>query len=515
MIFAGIFYAFLALVGRATLTICRVELNRVEAQALSSVIGLAVITLLSTYLTLLGNPLGSISKEMVLVLAIGSLFIIVYPRARISEVKVLITFREYAIALSITASLVTLPFILGGYQFAILRGNGTDAFNYVTMADALSRFPLDWILAQAKETLAAYSPNLPLGQELLHTRWSTSALLAFASGAFSISSIEFEYVFTLILMVVLFDAFVVSFSATNSLNKLTVWLPVVFVIGFWGQFTLDIRAFSQIASLPLLVVMIGWVLSRQSVPLFRYGTAITAIVLAALFFQYPEIILAFLPGAGLVFIVNLWLTRAETGLSSSRFVDTAKVLIPTLALIAPLLTFVISFAAEQGRFAVNKSLGWETAYFSWLKHPIRAIWGGGVSPGFGLYSDKAYAAAAFLIGLGLTVGVLVRAVMLMSSRRQFHINYSECGLLFLAASGLLGASLLVARDNIWAAGKVLSYFSILIPIWMAIYVSLNKAPTSRLHKAMFRVLGVSIIGWGIMNLAAIINRCVLMEAKAI
>jgi hypothetical protein len=504
LICAVLFYGFLVLLGRSTIALCRHQSDPLETHAISPVIGVAVLTLLTTYLALLDIPLGSVSKNMALGIAIFATIILASRPAPSFEDNGILSRLKYLAPLLVTVLLVALPFIMGGYQFAILRGNGTDAFNYVTMADALSRYPLDWILAQTKETLAFQSPNLPLAQDLLKTRWSTSALLAFASSAFGISPVEFEYVFTLTLMAVLFNALVAALSATSSLNRLTIWLPVVFVVGFWGQFTLDIRAFSQIVALPILVVLIGWLLSHANRPgsILRYGVSLTAILSAALFFQYPEIVVAFLPGAGLIFLIRLWRAHRENSLTTDDVRSIVAMLFATLLLSAPLINFVIGFAVDQGRFAVNKSLGWESAYFVWMKNPIRGLWGGGINPGLDPYFDNIFAVIAFFITFLLTLGVLVRIVKVIALRQQWQKNLSEARLLLLAISGFVGAIVLVTRENPWAAGKVLSFFSILIPIWMALYLSNEKlkGSNSRLNNTSHSILTMAILGWGGMNL---------------
>lgn len=499
LICAALFYGFLVLIGRATIAICRHRSSRLESIAIAPVVGLAVLTLLSTYLVLLDIPLNAVSKNLALAIAILVPIFLTIRRVTSVETKEIGPGLEYLAPLGVTALLVALPFIIGGYEFAILRGNGTDAFNYVTMADALTRYQLDWILAQAKETLEFQSPNLSLAQDLLKTRWSTSALLALVSNAAGISPIEFEYAFTLTLMIVLFNALVGALSATSSLTRVTIWLPVVFVVGFWGQFTIDIRAFSQIVSLPILVTLIGWVLASDAGthPNFRYGIPLTAILSAAVFFQYPEIVVAFLPGAGFLFLRRFWITNRKEWLSSKDIRDIVAVFSITLLLIAPLITFLIDFTFNQTRVLVVKSLGWENAYFTWLRNPLRGIWGAGINPGLGVYFDNAFEVIAFLVTLGLTLGVAARIAAPLSSRPRLQANLSETGVFLLAASGLIGAGALVVTDNFWAAGKVVSYFSFLIPVWMAIYISIGNTvlSTAPVFGVAHRVLVTSILGW--------------------
>lgn len=501
LICAIIFYGFLWLIGRATISLCRYQSGTLEAQAISPVIGLAILTLLTTCLVLLGIPLGAVSKNMGLGIAIFSVCYLVSDSRHRAKDKGNISIFDFFLPLVITAGLIVLPFAIGQYEFAILRGNGTDAFNYVTMADALTKYPLDWILTQTKETLTTYSPNLPLAQDLLKSRWSTSALLAFTSSALGIAPVEFEYGFTLTFMVILFNALVAAMHSTVSLNKLTVWLAVALVAGFWGQFTLDIRAFSQIVSLPLLVMLIGWLLTdAHSKPIFRYGVPLTAVLLAALFFQYPEIIVAFFPGAGLIFLIRLWILYRENSLTKQDGNVLFGAVIATIVLCAPLFKFVVGFAIEQGRFAVNKSPGWETAYFPWMKNSILGLWGAEVNPGIGF--DHAFTVFAFILTLALTVGITIRSLILVSTRQRLQNNLSEAGLFLLAGSGLAGAALLDLKGNIWAAGKVISYFAVLIPLWMAIYLANRKSlvAISTLYKAFTYMLWISIIAWGGWNL---------------
>lgn len=499
---ALLFYGFLHLLGRTTIRLCHYRPDALEAHAISPVIGLASLTLITTYLVLFGIPLSAVSKNMsigIAIISVISLKLSPLPNFNIRELHIRPAF---LMPLVITALFIVLPFVVGGYQFAILRGNGSDAFNYVEMADALSRYPIDWIQAQTKETLTAQSPNLYFAKDLLGSRWSISALLAFISNAFSISPIEFEYVFTLTLMIVLLNSLTAAIFATGSLNKTTAWLPAVFIVGFWGQFILDIRAFSQISSLPILVILIGWLLSQvnKPTPIFRYGALLTAILMTALFFQYPEIVVTFLPGAGLIFLIRLWRSHREKSLAATEVNNIVTFVLATLILSAPLNKLVI-FAFAQANAGVKQVFGWEGAYFTWLKNPVRGFWGGGINPGFGTYFDNTFAVIAFLLALGLTISMSARVAMLISSRQRLLENLSEAYLLLLAATGLVGAAVITAKGNFWAAGKVASYFSILIPIWIAIYLSSKKDAVlfSRFYRISLSVFGILVLGWASMQ----------------
>jgi hypothetical protein len=500
LVCAALLYAFLALIGRAALISCgQSSLPLVEQRAIAPVIGLAILTLLTTYLVLSGTPLVKVAVPVAIALALLSVLLLLSnrrPGVNVEEDSP--WYRGYLLPFVVTALLLALPFALGGFEFAILRGNGTDAFNYVTMADAFTRYPLDWVMSQPKDVLASYSPSLPLAQELLKTRWSTSALLAFVSAMFGIAPIEFEYTFTLTLMLALYSALVACLSATAALTKLTVWLAVAFVAGFWGQFTLDIRAFSQITALPLVAMILAWLLSQSitSTNLFRYGVLPTAVLFAALIFQYPEIVLAYLPGAGLIFIARIWVASREKNSSPPVLGVAMGFAALALALSAPLIRFVFSFAYDQAQFAANKSMGWENAYFSWMKNPVSGLWGGGSKLGLGNPLDTLFLVLGFVVGALLTLGVLMRLRKVIGNLRHWQENYAEAAIFLLAASAAAGATLLFVKGNPWSAGKVISFFALLIPILLAGWLHHGVAFEARAQTALAtRAIRLAILGW--------------------
>lgn len=505
LICAAMLYGVFYLVGRAAVGIFCNQLEPNETRSISSVVGLAILSLFSTYIVLLDVPLKEVSKNVTLTLTILSIAILFFLKRPLLDPFTISNWFWKNIPFWITVSFLSLPFVVGGYEFAILRGNGTDSFNYVTMADALSHFPLDWILKQPKEVLATYSPNLPLAHDLLQSRWTTSALLAFGSSTFGISPVEFEFTFTLALMLVLYDALVAALSVTSSHLKASQWLPVAFVAGFWGQFILDLRAFSQMGAMPILALLIGWLLSplNSSSRIFRYGVLLTAILVSALCFQYPEIVIPFLPGAGLIFLLRVWRTFRE---KNSKGLENAKNLIGfslvTILLITPIVKFLFEFVNRQTHLAIGKSLGWEWAYFTWmLKNPISGFWGLGVNPDLGIFLDNVFFDFALLISLGLIVVVVARSALILSSFQQFYENLQESLLLFLAATGFFGAFLLIERGNNWAAGKVLTYFSFLIPIWLGQCLLHKRFSQTnlRFNKTLSLILVGGIFGWCVLN----------------
>jgi hypothetical protein len=61
-----LFYGFLVLLDRSTIVLCRHRADPLETYAISPVIGLSAVTLLTTYLSFLDIPLDTVSKNMTL-----------------------------------------------------------------------------------------------------------------------------------------------------------------------------------------------------------------------------------------------------------------------------------------------------------------------------------------------------------------------------------------------------------------------------------------------------------------
>lgn len=502
---AALFYAFLTLVGRAIVgLLCRQEIDRIELRAIAPTVGLSVLTLITTYVIKLGIPLVKVSVTLAVAIAVLSAVLIQMAPGGPQGLKVSnSTFMRYEVPFLAAAILMALPFILGGHQFTVLRGDGSDAFNYVTMADALQRYPLHWIMSQPKEALTSYSPSLPWAQYLLHTRWSTSALLAFVSAAAGVAPIEFEYAFMLALMLVLFSALVAALSAAGTLTKITAWLPVAFVVGFWGQYAVDTASLSQLAAWPIITILIAWLISPSdnTIHFFRYGVVVTSTLCAALFFEYPEIVIGYFAGVSLLFLVRGRVAYRTASSFEAFGRPVLGFLMLALFLTAPLLRFIVGFAHAQTNIATAKTLGWESAYFAWMKNPISGLWGGGADLGLGVKMGDFFTLLSYSVGAALTIAILARAFKIVQNYSQINKHSSEAAALLLAATGFCGAALLLVKGNPWSAGKAMSFFVILIPILLAEWLRCAGSGQRTSIRALLpsKILTLSIFGWITMN----------------
>lgn len=478
-------FAFLWALGFAVLCVTERKYQAQDSRMLllSPVVGLALISIISTFATLANLPSDLYAKVLGVALSLLTLFVLA------------VQFRNYSVEnlrrnvwitpatiFFIAAVLGLLPLILGGWQYAILRGNGTDAFNYVALANVLKEYPIDWILGASKQQLVEVSPSLSIAQDLVRTRWTTSAVLAFFSSFFTIPPIGSEYTYTVMLFMVTSFTLAAALVMVGLRQSLAAILSLAFCFGFWGQLVLDLRAFSHIAALPILVAIIGQLIARpigtDPSSLCIMDWKINALLVAAAVLQYPEIVLAFLPGLFILLVLRL--NQGGHWRPPSREIAgyLARLAVGTALLLSPLLGLLLAFTKSQAGFAMQKTLGWESAYFGWLRDPIRGIWGLAVPPGIGHFSDNGYSAVGFVIAVLLDI-IIARRIFHLVRYRNRQWFWVEVGIAAMVGTGVAGAAFLISVGNPWAAGKLATYFSILIPIWFAIILAEGFASTEQ------------------------------------
>lgn len=346
---------------------------------------------------------------------------------------------------------LTLPFIVGGESFSILRGNGTDAFNYVAMANALDNVPYDFLMQASPQWLASKHPFYPLAQTLLNgTRWPVSMLLALFSRWLGLSPYQFEYNFSLYFFLL---EYLITFLFALKLSlkpKISMLLSLAVCIGFWGQWLLDIRAQSQMSVMPLVMASTYLLvnLSKKSKLQYWKECVLFCILVSAISFLYMEII-PIIALAGLILLVwpkNRWHLVGYYILA---------VLIAFLFLLFH-FDYWSSLLTKMLTQAVTHKNNWDQAYFEWLYlYPFSGIWG--LSPFNQII--------ATCIGIILTL-LSLAALKLMYQKKE-TISASSLLLAMIVAGGA-AFFYLYFHQQFWAAGKALSYiypFIMILPIW--------------------------------------------------
>jgi hypothetical protein len=193
-------------------------------------------------------------------------------------------------------ALLLLPRFVGGDQFAVFQGNQWDTFGYLESALVYAREPFSFVSGAG---LPEYLRN-PLFQTAsgnLYARPTAHLLYAAASRVAPAEAYRLHYAFL---------CFLLSLTVPVAVLALRSWLPraprwavalaaPVFALGFWGQYVLDINAWSQIASVSILLLAFVLLVeagsagpeeSEGAAP-WRLAGAI-AVLAAGAIYVYPE-----------------------------------------------------------------------------------------------------------------------------------------------------------------------------------------------------------------------------------
>jgi hypothetical protein len=280
-------------------------------------------------------------------------------------------------AFVLTLALSVAPQLWGGLPFSVLRGNGSDSFNYVTAANYLDHEPFSWASHVDPQTLVNRDQSYQRAEELLGARWGTYMMLAFSSRVAQVPPYVFEYCFSLLCLLI---SFAPAFLYARSLALRPAYAVLTagaICVGFWAQIILDTRAQSQLNSIPVLLLIMLLISRLQNRLAGRasWGEyALLGLCVAALAFLYIEIT----PLAVLALLLF-----ASSYIRSGRSAWPAGLgylLAAVLALLAtsPQWPLLFNFASGQFAFAASAPLSWHLAYYRWFYlNPMAGFWGFG------------------------------------------------------------------------------------------------------------------------------------------
>ena len=337
--------------------------------------GLLLITLVGTYLVLLDYPVEIWAFPILMIGAIGSLF---FAFNVIKGKKYLgYQYRKHLMVflaglLIVIASLI-LPMIIGGLNYTVLRGNGTDSFNYITMAGYLLHEPYSFIFHSTIDTLINKNASYVLAQSLLSTRWSTSMLLAWSSSITHLPLYSLEFGFTTLFFIMNYG---LSFNIARDLRLSPIYALLVAVsvcIGCWGQVLLDVRAMSQISAFPVFLFFV-YVLNDIETELINSlkKQLLLGFTFTALIFLYVEIIPTILLGV-IIFLLIQFLHKRY---SVHRLFKYWLAVLTIGLSILPAAKYLLNFLSGQAKYAMYGKNNWHHAYFPWLyKKVLIGFWG--------------------------------------------------------------------------------------------------------------------------------------------
>lgn len=357
-----------------------------------------------------------------------------------------------AVAFFALCALTMAPQIVGGLNYSILRGNGTDSFNYVTTAGYLDHEPISWASDADVRTLVERHPSYERARRLLDERWTTAMMLAFTSRMGGVPPYKFEYFFSVLCFLLAFGpAYLFCRDLFGLGTVLSILTAVAVCGGFWAQLILDTRANSQMNAIPVLLLLVFLICRMEGdggTAVWRREIGLIAAALASLVLFYPEILPMTVLGGALFVAIGLW-----RGLASMRTVFrlTAPACL-ALIVVLPTWRLLLSFLSKQVGLASVSRNNWERAYFPWLySSPLIGIWG--LSP--------LAALRPWLMALCTVAGAVLTTVLIAGLVRAFSNDAQRRPGIPLAAT-IVVASLaqwayLCSRGQLWAGGKGLSF----------------------------------------------------------
>jgi hypothetical protein len=398
------------------------------------------------------------------------------------------------------ALVLILPRWTGGDQFAVFQGNMWDSFGYLQPSVVYARRSYAEIHAATGAALIRH-PLYAFAQSQLDTRPAVNLLYALFSRFALASSYRLYYTFLAGCLAQL--ALVLVFLVRSAVPKASPWLwlaaAAVFPLGFWGQYSFDINAWSQLAALPMLLTMVALVLHAASGPLLR-GDAlrvagVLAVAIAGATYMYPEATAIYVAVLGpfAVAAALLQMIRARRLALRALVPVVGFAGVAAIALSPPLVRFLVAqFAAGVG---VKRD--WWTYFQAFFfgravtsDHPtdfVAGVFGlyfatpaRGTSPVVEAIERGAIAATVVAIVAAIVVAIVFaasRARDPASPVRPILIAWAVLAVLLLGP-----AAALFHQENYWSAGKALAYVA---PVFMTLLAAMVAVPTASYGRALW------------------------------
>jgi hypothetical protein len=467
--------------------------NRLEAAAaIAPALGYAMTSIAGTYAILLDYPVSEWALGWLIIgTAISFLLCLTFflkVRGGYANVNRQI-FLFFAIGIFSTMVLVMAPMVIGGLHFTVLRGNGTDAFNYITFSRYLDLEPYSWVKSANFEDLLNRHPSYPFVKGFLNFRWATCAMLAWTARIAHVPIYRFEYGYSLLSFVLSFGL-VFSLALMASVRRIyAFFLALAICVGFWAQLVLDIRAFSQISSLLavlLLALLIARIESTAGKP--AVGEYVLAgITLLAIVILYGEIIPFVVLG-----LTIFWGTKIyHKTFSIRRFKWYLLSLTIALTGVLSAKSFVFSYFKNQLAYAVGGKNDWHNAFFRWFySNPVTGLWG--------IPSPVKFMPIVIvmtLLGVILSLLLLYALFYVIFSRKQGFSNAIYLIASFAFAS-FIQFFFLFSLGQWWAAGKALSFgypYILLLPVFFGLTAIQDQTFIS--SAALKKIIKSGIILW--------------------
>lgn len=389
--------------------------------------------------------------------------------------------------------LLIAPRLNGGLQFSVYQANRWDTFSYLDSASGFANYSY----SQVRDSGPEAERHLTEARGILYSRPGIMIFYAVCSRLFPSSMWTLSYAFLMVFV----------FLEMLAITALLVWLfkasvfrsalaGAAFVLGFWGQYSVDINAWSQLTSAPFFALMAASMIRTFNMrsPGIR-DLAPVVFTASASVYIYPEafLVMAFCVGAALTILYVFYRSRRNLA-----YFTTAAAAVAGLATSILFYKGTLGFAFHQYFGTTSLSVDWWKEYQAFLvgrdgialgkevlSIPLREVFSR--MPFLALISEAIDILSGFfgfyLITPGPEAGPLSKALVRISLLLLAvglvvalgpvwkHLRKKEGGrlqalavLLLLACLGMV-VLVLAANRSFWAAGKTVSYAS---PYFVAI-----------------------------------------------
>lgn len=272
---------------------------------LSGIIGLALVSFLSTVLYVNNISIQIIFYLSIIYICISFAYLLYKKRhgfcGGIS--KYLKSEKTLIISWVICGLLLIIPRIVGGDRFGAYQGNHQDNFNYWVSSIVFAQDDYERVKNYSEEDLNA-APIKYQARKQIRVRPSIDLMYALTTRFMPRQMPKLNYVYLIFFMSLSFGA--LSFLIINLFrsNKLVaVSIALVFVVGFYGQYVIDINAWSQIGSTPAAIALLA--ITILSVLKFsRNNLVILGVLFISLLYIYPILYTFYIPAYFLIILIS-------------------------------------------------------------------------------------------------------------------------------------------------------------------------------------------------------------------
>jgi hypothetical protein len=402
----------------------------------------------------------------------------------------------------IVALLLVLPHLVGGQQFALFQANRFDSLNYLSAAVGFS--VRSYSALRAFDIRAEPVATLGMAAEMLSQRPTVALLYASLYRILSTDVFVNAYDYCLAAELNLYFAVLyLLLSLFPSREKITHVVSTAFIIGFFGQYLIDINAWSALFAISMLVVL----LTDYCIRIRAVETPVAQpdrllflplrmpVLAAGMIYMYPEITPIAATACGGALLARLMARRGEAGADYLKLLrQNVAFGLVTLAILGFYWTPTIGFFFQQAEIATSNVVDWQLFFQAYLLDGseklitatdlphladaaivISANFLAGlfglyfIQPGAKLDSFHLIWSAGLLIAFVVVVFGIIRA-----ARRRLNQVVGHPGPTLLAMF-LSGALLtftipiaLLLKGQYWAAGKGLAIISPFVFVLMVL-----------------------------------------------